>query len=34
MPKVIKKQYLVPAIKRCFDLIDLLAEKEKGLTAT
>jgi IclR family acetate operon transcriptional repressor len=29
-----KKQYLVPAIKRCFDLIDLLVEKDKGLTVT
>jgi DNA-binding IclR family transcriptional regulator len=34
MPKTVKKQYLVPAIKRCFDLIDLLAEKDKGLTVT
>jgi DNA-binding IclR family transcriptional regulator len=34
MPKVLKKQYLVPAIKRCFDLIDLLVEKNKGLTVT
>jgi len=34
MPKAVKKQYLVPAIKRCFDLIDLLAEKERGLTVT
>lgn len=32
MLKISKKQYLVPAIKRCFDLIDLLVEKEKGLT--
>jgi IclR family KDG regulon transcriptional repressor len=28
------KQYLVPAIKRCFDLIDLLADKDKGMTVT
>jgi DNA-binding IclR family transcriptional regulator len=34
MPKTLKKQYLVPAIKRCFDLIDLLADQDKGLTAT
>jgi IclR family acetate operon transcriptional repressor len=34
MPRVAKKQYLVPAIKRCFDLIDLLAERDKGLTVT
>ena len=34
MPKIVKKRYLVPAIKRCFDLIDLLAGKEKGLTVT
>jgi len=32
--KVPKKEYLVPAIKRCFDLIDLLAIKEKGLTVS
>jgi DNA-binding IclR family transcriptional regulator len=34
MPKVAKTQYLVPAIKRCFDLIDLLAERDKGLTVS
>jgi DNA-binding IclR family transcriptional regulator len=34
MPKTVRKHYLVPAIKRCFDLIDLLAEKDKGLTVT
>lgn len=34
MPKLIKKRYLVPAIKRCFDLIDLLSGKDKGLTVT
>ncbi len=34
MPKAIRKQYLVPAIKRCFDLIDLLTEKDNGLTVT
>jgi IclR family acetate operon transcriptional repressor len=34
MPKLSKKRYLVPAIKRCFDLIDLLAGKDKGLTVT
>jgi DNA-binding IclR family transcriptional regulator len=34
MPKTVKKQYLVPAIKRCVDLIDLLAEKDQGLTVT
>jgi IclR family KDG regulon transcriptional repressor len=32
--KTVQKQYLVPAIKRCFDLIDLLADKDKGLTVT
>lgn len=32
MLRVSKKRYLVPAIKRCFDLIDLLVEKEKGMT--
>jgi DNA-binding IclR family transcriptional regulator len=34
MAKLVKKHYLVPAIKRCFDLIDLLSGKEKGLTVT
>jgi len=34
MPELSKKRYLVPAIKRCFDLIDLLADREKGLTVT
>lgn len=34
MPKLSKKRYLVPAIKRCFDLIDLLSDKDKGLTVT
>jgi DNA-binding IclR family transcriptional regulator len=34
MAKLIKKHYLVPAIKRCFDLIDLLSGKDKGLTVT
>jgi DNA-binding IclR family transcriptional regulator len=34
MPKAAKTQYLVPAIKRCFDLIDLLAERDKGLTVS
>jgi len=34
VPRAVKKQYLVPAIKRCFDLIDLLAEKDRGLTVT
>jgi DNA-binding IclR family transcriptional regulator len=34
MPKLVKKHYLVPAIKRCFDLIDLLSGKDKGLTVT
>jgi DNA-binding IclR family transcriptional regulator len=34
MPKLSKKRYLVPAIKRCFDLIDLLSGKDKGLTVT
>lgn len=32
MAKASKSHYLVPAIKRCFDLIDLLVEKDKGLT--
>jgi IclR family acetate operon transcriptional repressor len=32
--KPIKKQYLVPAIKRCFDLLEMLAGKEAGLTVS
>ncbi len=30
----VRKQYLVPAIKRSFDVIDLLAQKETGLTVS
>lgn len=34
MSKAVSTQYLVPAIKRCFDVIDLLQEEEKGLTVS
>ena len=30
----VRKQYLVPAIKRSFDIIDLLAERDSGLTVS
>ncbi len=30
----VRKQYLVPAIKRSFDIIDLLAQRDSGLTVS
>ncbi len=32
--KVAKNQYLVPSVKRCFDIIDLLADTDRGLTVS
>ena len=34
MQKSAKKQYLVPAIKRCFEVIDLIADNDEGLTVS
>ena len=33
-PKPLGKQYLVPAIKRSFDVIDLLAQRNTGMTVS
>jgi hypothetical protein len=33
-PRPLGKQYLVPAIKRSFDVIDLLAQRNTGMTVS
>jgi len=33
-PNPLRKQYLVPAIKRSFDVIDLLAQRDAGMTVS